>query len=200
MKKQLTTVALAALLSASTVMANEEAINENEENGNLRHKEEKVYVVIKGLVSNGDTITEGDARVEGKDGKGFGIDIGYRTGYGVNIELDYAYADVDITETTPTEETKATGKYNSVSLDLLYAYHINEPLAVFVKTGIEYEQEKISALNVDKSDTGILYGAGIEYEIKENIALIAEYEDSTIDGPKGYTIAAGLVIGLNILP
>ena len=199
MKKQLSALALVTLLSASAVMANEESTNSTE-NESFHHKEEKVYVVLKGLMANGDTIQEGDATVEGKNGKGFGIDIGYRTGYGINFELDYAYADVDITETTPTEETKATGKYNSVSFDLLYAYHITEPLVVFVKTGVEYEKEKISALNVDKSDTGVLYGAGFEYEIKENIAFIAEYEDSTIDGPKGYTVAAGLVIGLNLLP
>ncbi len=200
MKKQLGALTLATLLSTSAAVANEETTDQNEENGTFRHKEEKVYVVVKGLITNGDTIQEGDASVKGKNGKGIGIDLGYRTGYGINLELDYAYADVDITETTPDEVTYATGKYNSVSLDFLYAYHINEPLAVFVKTGVEYEQEKISALGVDKSDTGVLYGAGFEYELKENVAFIAEYEDSTIDGPKGYTIAAGLVIGLDFLP
>ena len=200
MKKQLGALTLATLLSASAAVANEEAANKSEENGTFRHKEEKVYVVVKGLITSGDTIQEGDASVKGKNGKGVGIDLGYRTGYGINLELDYAYADVDITETTPTDVTQATGKYNSVSFDLLYAYHINEPLAVFVKTGVEYEQEKISALGVDKSDTGVLYGAGFEYELKENVTFIAEYEDSTINGPKGYTVAAGLVIGLDLLP
>ena len=199
MKKQLSIMALVTLLFATTAVANEPT-SDTEENLDHRHKQEKVYLVVKGLSAGGDTITEGEAKVEGKNGKGFGVDIGYRTGYGINLELDYAYADVDITETTPTEETKATGKYHSFSLDLLYAYHITKPFAVFVKTGVEYEKEKISKLNVDKSDTGVLYGAGLEYEFMEEMAFIVEYEDSTIDGPRGYSIAAGLVIGLDILP
>ena len=198
MKKQLTGLTLAALLSSTLAFANEEISGENESE-NFRHKEEKVYLVVKGLASAGDTIHEEEAKVEGSNGRGIGVDVGYRTGMGVNIELDYAYTKLDITETSADEKINTTGDYHSISLDLLYAYHINEPLAVFVKGGIEYEMEKIDKLDVDKSDNGFLYGAGVEYEVKENMALIFEYEDSTIDGPKGYTLAAGLVIGLDLL-
>ncbi|QOP46016.1 porin family protein [Sulfurimonas paralvinellae] len=200
MTKQLSALTLASILSASAALANEEVANTNENKETFHHKEEKVYVVAKGLMTNGDTIQEGEASVKGKNGKGFGIDLGYRTGTGVNFEIDYAYTELDVTETTPTEETHATGKYHSFSFDLLYAYHLNEPFAIFAKAGYEYEKEKINTLGVDKSDTGFLYGAGFEYELKENLAFIFEYEDSTIDGPKGYTLAAGLVIGLDVLP
>ena len=192
------TLTLAGLLSSSVVLANEEKVTENESE-NFRHKEENVYLVVKGLVSAGDTITEEDAKVKGSNGRGIGIDLGYRTGMGLNFEVDYAYTKMDITEKSTAEEINTTGDYHSVSFDVLYAYHINEPLAVFAKGGIEYEVEKIDKLDVDKSDNGFLYGAGIEYEVKENMALIFEYEDSTIDGPKGYTLAAGLVIGLDLL-
>jgi len=199
MKKELCLVALTGLLCTTAAMANEELEGTNEENGTFRHKEEKVYVAIKGLVTNGDTIKDEDTTTKGTNGVGVGIDLGYRTGYGINFEVDYAYTKLDVTEKTATEETTTTGDYHSISFDALYAYHINEPLAIFAKAGVEYEIEKIDKLDVDKSDTGFLYGAGVEYEIKENMALIFEYENSTIDGPKGYTLAAGLVIGLNIL-
>jgi opacity protein-like surface antigen len=200
MKKTLTVLTLASILSATAALANEEISETTENKETFHHKEEKVYVVAKGLMTNGNTIQEGDASVKGKNGKGFGIDLGYRTGTGVNFEIDYAYTELDVTETTPIQKTQATGKYHSISFDLLYAYHFNEPLAIFAKIGYEYEKEKINTLGVDKSDTGFLYGAGFEYEIQENIAFIFEYEDSTINGPKGYTLAAGLVIGLDVLP
>lgn len=170
-----------------------------QESENFRHKEENVYVVAKALVTAGDTISEEDAKVKGSNGRGVGIDLGYRTGTGLNFEVDYAYTKLDVTETNEAEKINATGDYHSVSFDVLYAYHINEPLALFAKCGVEYEMEKIDKLDVDKSDSGFLYGAGVEYEVKENMALIFEYEDSTIDGPKGYTLAAGLVIGLDLL-
>jgi len=199
MKKKLFSVALAGVLGNSALMASEEVKTAGEESSNFRHKEENVYVVAKGLVTSGDTITEeeGTKKVKGSNGRGFGIDLGYRTGYGFNFEVDYAYTKLDVTETAQgAEDEKKTGYFHSVSFDALYAYHINEPLAVFAKVGVEYEMEKISKF---KTDTGFLYGAGVEYEVKENMALIFEYEDSTIEGPKGYTLAAGLVIGLDIL-
>ena len=199
MQKKIRTIALAAMLCTTAAMANEEIDSSGAEGGNFRHKEEKVYIVPKVLMSSGHTISEEDARVKGENGRGVGLDLGYRTGTGLNFEVDYAYTKVDITEQKGEEKTKTTGDYNSASFDILYAYHINEPLAVFAKTGFEYEKEKIDKLNVDKSDTGFLYGAGFEYEVKENMALLVEYEDSTIDGPKGYTVAVGLVIGLDVL-
>lgn len=198
MKKRLTTLTLATLLSTTLLLANEE-VNAEDEGESFRHKEEKVYFVVKGLTTAGDTITEEEAKIEGKNGRGIGVDIGYRTGMGVNFEVDYAYTKLDVTEKGGAEEISTTGDYHSISLDLLYAYHINEPLAVFAKAGVEYEMEKIDKLDVDKSDTGLLYGVGVEYELKENITLILEYEDTTIEGPKGYTLGAGLVVGLNLL-
>lgn len=198
MKKKLFSVALAGVLSSSMLMASEEVETTGEESANFRHKEENVYLVAKGLMTNGDSIKEEDATVKGSNGRGFGVDLGYRTGHGFNFELDYAYTKLDVTETQGEEKTNATGDYHSVSFDVLYAYHINEPFAVFAKAGVEYEMEKIDKLDVDKTSTGFLYGAGVEYEVKENMALIFEYEDSTIDGPKGYTLAAGLVIGLDL--
>jgi outer membrane autotransporter protein len=198
MKKELLTLTLATLLSSSVVLAEEES-NAAAENESFRHKEENVYVVAKGLMTAGHTIYEEDAKEEGKNGRGLGIDLGYRTGMGFNFELDYAYTKLDVTKSENGEKTSASGDYHSFSFDALYAYHINEPLALFVKGGYEYELEKIDKLDVDKSNTGFVYGAGAEYEIKENMALIFEYEDSAIDGPKGYTLAAGLVIGIDIL-
>lgn len=197
MKKKLFSVALAGVLGSSALMASEEVETAGEESGNFRHKEENVYVVAKGLMTSGDSIKEEDTTVKGSNGLGFGFDLGYRTGYGFNFEVDYAYTKLDVTESTPgAEDEKKTGDFHSVSFDALYAYHINEPLALFAKIGAEYEMEKISKF---KTDTGFLYGAGFEYELKENVAFIFEYEDSTIKGPKGYTLAAGLVIGLDLL-
>jgi len=198
MKKALSLLALSSLLCTTAVIADEEmesTAEQTEKGENFRHHEEKVYLVAKGLMTSGDTIKEEDATLKGKNGRGFGVDLGYRTGYGINLEVDYAYTKLDITE----GKEDVTGDYHSFSFDALYAYHINEPLALFAKGGIEYEIEKINDLDVDKTNTGFIYGAGLEYEIKENMAFIFEYENSTIDGPKGYTLAAGLVVGLNLL-
>jgi len=198
MNKTLSLLALSSLLYSTSVMANKEMelTTEKAEKGEIfRHHEEKVYVVAKGLITSGDTLKEEDETLKGENGRGFGLDLGYRTGYGFNLEVDYAYTKLDVT----AGGEDVTGDYHSFSFDALYAYHLSEPLAVFAKGGIEYEIEKIDDLNVDKTNTGFLYGAGIEYEIKENMALVFEYENSTVDGPKGYTLAAGLVIGLDLL-
>jgi len=202
MKKTLSLLALSSLLCTTAVIADEEmesTAEQTEQGENFRHHEEKVYLVAKGLMTSGDTLKEEESTLKGKNGRGFGVDLGYRTGYGINLEVDYAYTKLDITESTSDAKEDVTGDYHSFSFDALYAYHINEPLAVFAKGGIEYEIEKIDDLDVDKTNTGFLYGAGVEYEIKENMALVFEYENSTIDGPKGYTLAAGLVIGLDLL-
>lgn len=206
MNKTLSLLALSSLLYTTAAIANEdlglatEKNQEGEKGENFRHKEEKLYVVAKGLITSGDTIKEESSTVKGTDGRGFGVDLGYRTGYGFNIEADYAYTKLDVTEIASNgDKQDASGDYHSFSLDLLYAYHLTEPLAVFAKGGAEYEIEKIDKLDVNKTNTGFTYGAGFEYELKENMAFVFEYENSTIDGPKGYTLAAGLVFDLDLL-
>lgn len=191
MNKIMLSLTLNSMLFASLTFANSHEAHEEQEH----HSESKVYIVAKGLVSAGSSIDEEESTLEGSMGKGAGFDLGYRLGHGVNIEVDYAYANVDITEKKTIEKESLTGNFHSVSLDALYSYHINEPLAVFVKGGYEYETEKIKE---SKSESGFLYGAGLEYELKENLGLLVEYENSTIEGVKGASFAAGLVVGLNL--
>lgn len=199
MNKLMLSLTLGSMLLASTSFAhsNEEAENRGAEHE--EHSEASLYVVTKGLVSLSSNIDEKGSKLESDLGTGAGIDLGYRLGHGVSVEVDYAYTHVGITEKKTIgeelEKESLTGDFNSVSFDALYSYHVTEPMALFIKGGYEYETEKIKE---SKSEGSFIYGAGVEYEVKENLALIAEYENTTADSVKGATIAVGLVIGLNI--
>jgi len=91
------------------------------------------------------------------------------------------------------EQQTMAGTYVTSSLDVSYTYKATHELGLFVKGGYEYEFEKIADLNVDAINSGFIYAAGTEYEINETMAFIGEYEVTTIKGPRGNSIFAGLV-------
>ena len=163
------------------------------------HKEGNLYVVTKGLISLGDTFTEEatatepEARLKGDTGQGFGIDLGYRLGYGFAAELDFSYTHTTITKSVVgAADVSAGADYYSYGIDLLYGYHLNEEVVLFVKTGWEIEKEKISSYGISGTNDGFTYAAGSEYGLSEHWALVGEYECSLIDGPRGNSIFAGV--------
>ena len=164
------------------------------------HEEGDFYVVVKGLVSLGDryteeaTNTEPEANLQGSTGEGFGIDVGYRLGYGFATELDFSYAHATVTKSVIGEEDKKAGaNYYTAGFDLLYGYHLNEAIVVFGKIGWEIEKEKISGFGISETSDGFTYAAGLEYGIAEHWALVGEYEVSLVDGPRGNNLFAGFI-------
>lgn len=158
-----------------------------------QEKESKFYVAAKALMTLGNTVNEGESQLKGSTGKGIGIDLGYRVGNGFAVEVDGTYTKNTVTEIPSVgEEEDFTGSYMTSSLDAVYDYKFTHELAIFGKAGFEYELEKIGDA-ASKTSTGISYAVGTEYEVSESIALLAEYEGTTIDGPRGNGVFAGIV-------
>lgn len=165
------------------------------------HDEEGFYAAVKGLVTLGDKIEhEKDVTLDGDAGKGFGIEAGYKIGYGFAIEGDVAFARNRVTERNcaeaeegECERRSADGTYTSVSLDLVYIHHLTHHFGVFVKGGYEYEDESIDGLDISGNSSGAIYALGGEYAVGTHTAIMVEYEGTTIEGPRGNSIFAGLL-------
>jgi len=158
------------------------------------HTESDFYVVVKGMRIAGDTAAHEDALLDGDVGYGFGIDVGYRLGNGFALEYDFSYAKNTVTETIEDISEEGTAKYYTHALDLVYTYELTETVGIFGKVGYEYESEEIKAFDIDGSDHGFVYGAGVEVAMTDEYKFVAEYEHSTIEGPRGDSIFAGVMI------
>ncbi len=191
-----------ALMLSTTLFATEANGEEDPSRAHIKakhHKEGNLYIVAKGLISLGDTSTEEakgtepEARLQGENGAGFGVDLGYRLGYGFATELDFAYTHTTVTKSVVGDpDVEAGADYYSYGIDLLYGYHINEEYVVFGKVGWEIEKETISDYGIGGTNNGFSYAAGLEYALSEHWALVGEYEGTLIDGPHGDTIFAGV--------
>ncbi|MEJ2500392.1 MAG: porin family protein [Campylobacterales bacterium] len=160
------------------------------------HEETGFYSAIKAQITTGDTVEHSeDVDLEGDAGKGIGLEFGYKIAHGFSIETDAAYTRNTVTEIDKVtdERTDADGEYLSVSLDVAYLYHLTHHFGVFAKAGYEYEYEHINELHETNHDTGFVYAAGVEYAIGSHTAILAEYEGTTIEGPRGSSVFAGLV-------
>lgn len=191
MKKQFGIVPLALLLITASASA-----QEAEASGHTApiHSETGFYTALKGVVTLGRTKEEETSTLEGNKGRGIGLELGYKVGMGFSIESDATYVRNTVTEKKVGEEDKtASGAYTSVSLDLAYAYHLTHHLAAFAKGGYEYETEKIDDLGINGNATGVIYAAGAEYALSDHAALMVEYEGTTIDGPLGDMVFAGML-------
>jgi len=189
MKKIVTLMALstfAALsLNAAEVAEQHEAME--------HHHEKSFYVALKGIATLGDTMSEEHAILDGDAGLGFGVDLGYKLPYGFAVEIDVTYVGNTVTETNAVaEQEEISATYMTSSLDLAYKYHLTREFGLVGKVGYEYELEQIDTKE-DESDTGFIFAAALEYEVAEDIAILGEYEHSTIDGPRGDTLYAGVV-------
>jgi len=155
--------------------------------------ESKFYVVAKGMYMLGDTVDHEASVLDGDKDYGFGIDFGYRIANGFAVEYDFSYGSNTVTETLAGVSEEAKAKYYTSALDLVYVYEVTETFGVFGKVGYEYEWEKISDFDIDSTDHGLVFGAGVEVAINETYKFVAEYEHSTIDSPHGDSIFAGVM-------
>jgi len=189
MIKKITVASLALIMSTSTIYAKEHA------------QTGEFYVVTKALLTTSDTIKEGNnVEIEGKSGGGMGIDIGYTLPNHFAVEFDTSYSRNDMLEKrTVIEGTQeklevenARGKYWTYALDVIYALPLTDTIGIMGKLGYEFEHETINQLNVNAHDSGMVYGAGIEYYLSEHYEALVEYEGSVIDSPRGSSVYAGL--------
>ena len=152
----------------------------------------KFYIIPKWIHTYGATYHN----EKGNTGDGIGLDLGYRFAEGLGIEIDVTYERTSVRAIEEEEVIKENAKYLTTSLDLAYTYEANENLGILFKVGYEYEREKIA--DTTKHNTGLIYAAGFEYRIDEDFKFVMEYEKSTIDGPKGDMLAAGIMYNFNL--
>ena len=190
MKKQLFTAVLAAQLMTQLYAGGDiEAVEP------VEAEEPSFYVVVKGMAILGDDMTEEEASLSGDNGFGLGIDVGYRLGKGFAIEYDFSYSTNTVRETREGAEPEEYDfDYYTSALDLIYAYEATESLVLFAKVGYEYEWEHIDALDEKNTDHGAVFGVGMEIAINEDYGFVTEYEHSTIKGPRGDALFAGLLV------
>lgn len=157
-------------------------------------EESNFYVIVKGLTTSGDTVLHETNILDGDRGYGFGIDFGYRLGHGFALEYDFTYSKNTVTETDElNDKEEGDAKYYAHALDLVYVHHLSHTMGLFVKGGYEYEKEEIAAFEIDGSDHGFNYGVGLEWSMNDKYALVVEYEKSTIEGPRGDALFAGVM-------
>lgn len=202
MKKALVAAALSAHLTTQLFAGGDiaplelnEPVLEEVEHAHGHHEESKFYVVVAGMMLLGDEAQHGDALLDGNNdyGYGFGIDVGYRLGNGFALEYDYTYGKNTVYEITAHEEVEATSTYHTSALDIVYTYEATENIGIFGKLGYEVEWETISELDIDEREDGAVFGAGVEYALNKEYKLLVEYEHSTIEGPHGDALLAGVM-------
>lgn len=188
MKKVLAVLVLSSLVSLNVYASEEEHhMGEKTEKNNF-------YIAVKGMSTLGDSIEEGSSTLEGSTGVGIGVDVGYKLPYGFSVEIDATYAENTVTETLSNGDSEEfDASYITTSLDVDYKYHLTHEIGLIVKVGYEYEIETIDGLNIDNSSTGFIFAGAVEYEVSEHVALLGEYEATTIEGPRGNSIFAGIV-------
>ena len=194
MKKILLAAAVAAQLTTQVFAGGDIAPVEVHEPEVMGHAEEsKFYIIAKALMITGDKIDHGHATLDGDRDYGYGIDIGYRLGHGFALEYDFSYASNTVTEDDGHGTHRAKAKYYTHAFDLVYTYEFTHTFGVFVKGGYELENEKINDLHIDDDKDGFNYGFGIEYALDHKYKVVAEYELSTIDCPRGDALFVGVM-------
>ncbi len=194
MNKKIFAAFFAAQLMTQVYAGGDVEMTEPLETEAVEAEESNFYIVVKGLASLGAEAEHEEALLDGDGGYGLGIDVGYRLGKGFAMEYDFSYAKNRVTEIIEDQELeKVDAHYYTSSLDLVYTYEATETLGLFAKVGYEYEWETIDDLGIDSTDHGFIMGAGIEVSLNERYKLVAEYEHSTIDSPRGDSLYAGLM-------
>ena len=134
------------------------------------------YIVAKGLSILGD---------DADTGYGGGLNVGYKITDALAVEVggDYAQNDLDSGE-------EAT--YTTLGASLVYTVQATDNLGVFGKVGYVTENTEVDDLNIDNDESGVSYGAGVEYKMTNNASVTAEYEGADIDSTRGDAVSLGL--------
>lgn len=195
MKKKILTALFAVNLMTQAYAGGDIEAVEVVEPEAVEVEESRFYINVKALASLGAEAEHGEAILDGDGGYGIGIDIGYRLGHGFAIEYDFSYAKNTVTERIEHHEPEEfDAHYYTSALDLLYTYEVTEIVGLFGKVGYEYEWETIDELGIDSSrEHGFIAGVGVEIALNEKYKVVAEYEHSTIDSPRGDSLYLGMM-------
>lgn len=182
--KKIITIAVALILFSTLSQAREQ-----------HEKEGEFYIIVKGLITTSEILEEGEGiSLEADTGSGIGIDIGYRLPYHFALELDTSYSKNRVTEKREGIEETESGMatYWTYAMDVTYTFPITHHIGIMGKVGYEFEHENIDKLEISGDDSGIVYGAGLEYHINSHYEALVEYEESAIESPRGSSIYAGV--------
>jgi len=145
------------------------------------------YTVLKGNYNTGDDV----GKFSADSGYGVGFDLGYSFGNGFAVELGLGYDQNELDNFATDHDIT----YQTAGLSLAYTYDITKAFGVFAKVGYGMEKTDIdddSAFNYDDSDSGLIYGAGVEYKISDKYGVVAEYEGTSMDSLRGDVFGVGL--------
>lgn len=84
------------------------------------------------------------------------------------------------------------GNYFTYGLSLAYTMHLTERAGLLFKVGYEGENETINGLGIDTTNDGFTYALGAEVKLNKHYELVFEYEGSSIKGPRGSSLFAGV--------
>ncbi len=186
------------IFSSLTVMLATQAIasNNNYMVKNNSNFQSKSYLIFKGLMSKGAKVKHAhNITLEGNDAKGFAVDFGYNLPYGFSTEFIFSYAQNSVKETDASDPLNIHHKdidatYFTYGSAFVYTVHLTQDSGLFLKAGYKTEVENLDG---DKNNQrGLIYAVGGEYKIFPLVWLLAEYEKSTINGPKGNNFYFGL--------
>lgn len=151
----------------------------------------KMYMVVKALFTTGEKV-EHDATttLESDSGHGFGVDFGYKVTHNVAVEFDFSYDENDVTVDDGTTPFVVEGTYYTYAADVTYTHHMTKSLGLMAKVGYELEQEELEGTHTN--ETGLVYGIALEYVVSKHYEVVAEYEASTIESPRGHSIFLGV--------
>ncbi|MDT8447975.1 MAG: hypothetical protein RRB13_13870 [bacterium] len=173
-----------------------------------------LYVVGKVFTSPGQSYEHSGHRITGDTATGFGLDFGYKIGPSISAELAYSSGSGDVklgqaalvpsfrgsaaattTGETTTHEVTDAASYSSLGLLGVYSLHLGDKFAAIGKLGMVSESEDLGTVGGSSSSTGVVYVLGCEYKLFGHNELVLEYEDTTIDGPRAYTLFVGWKVG-----
>jgi opacity protein-like surface antigen len=129
------------------------------------------YIVAKGLSILGD---------EADSGYGVGLDLGYRIGNGLAVELSATTSKNDL-------DIGGDDSYKTGALNLVYTIPVSDSIGIFAKGGYMIEDRD------NDDDKGFAYGGGLSYSMSDATAVVAEYQGSNIDSTRGDAVSLGLM-------
>jgi opacity protein-like surface antigen len=125
-------------------------------------------------VATADSITVGGYKA---DAKIFG---GYEFNQNVGIEAGYTnFGSTDFSRSANGQSVSGSTKGYGTYIAGKYNLPINEQFSAYGKLGLAYSERKYSnslGMNYNDHDTGAYAGLGVQYNVKQNVALTAEYE------------------------
>lgn len=158
-----------------------------------RNEHSNYYLVVKALYSLPQKVDHDGHTLESEPGFGMGLDLGYKITHNLALELDFSY-DENKVNAEDAHHVKHTydGIYYTYALDLAYTYHFTKRIGLMGKAGIEMEDERIDALDIKTTETGLAYGLALEYVLTQHYEVLVEYEGTTIESPRGHSLFAGV--------